>query len=133
MKRAGALGAAILLTLGLALTAGADVKYKRIKTEVQFLEIEVNGDETTFSGKLESRKHKCVKKRRGLYVKEVGDVGVVGNDRTDRKGNWEFTRPTAGLDDAEYEATIRSLLVRKDGERRFKCKGGRGTLVADLP
>jgi hypothetical protein len=130
MKRAAGFGAAIVLTFCLAIVAGADVNYKRIKTEVQFKAIDVNGSETTFSGKLKSRKHACVKRRRGLYVHEVGDLGVVGNDRTDRKGNWEFTRDTAGLDDGEYEATIRSLQVRKNGEK-FKCKGGAGSFVTD--
>jgi hypothetical protein len=131
MRRATAFGAAVVLTMSLAIVAGADVNYERIKTKVEFRGIEVNGSEATFFGKLKSRKPACVKRRRGLYVHYVGDLGVVGNDRTDRKGRWEFTVDSSNLQDGEYDATIRAAVVFKDGEKRFKCRGGRGTFVTD--
>jgi hypothetical protein len=119
------------LTLGVAGTVGADVNYKRIKTTVKFQGIDVNGSEATFYGKLKSSKHACVKRRRGLYVHVVGELGAVGNDRTDRKGNWEFTRSTSGLEDGEYDATIGSALIFESGEKKFKCRPGRGIFVTD--
>jgi hypothetical protein len=133
VRRAGIVGLAIALVVALAtiaVPAVGDVNYPRIKTKVVFGGIEVDGDQATFFGKLKSRKHACEKRRRGLYVHFVGDTGVVGNDRTDRKGRWEFTREVAGLEDGEYDATIPRAEIRK-GDRKFVCRPGRGTFVTD--
>jgi hypothetical protein len=122
MKRAGILGLAIVLTLGLAVSASQAAKAKKVASEV-----EVDGYypppdyEFAFVGDVFARQNKCERNRTvTLYYDESGKAENVGVDVTDRTGDWTIAPNLIGSDDPFY-AVVDRKVVRK-GDKKIVCK-----------
>jgi hypothetical protein len=124
MRRAVVLGLAIVLTLGLAVSASQAAKAKRFATEaeIEFIDAEPSG--TTFKGDISSRKPKC-EQGRDVTVTYTGSFpGVddpVGKATTDHTGDWILTRSNSGLAVGTYVIEVKRRKIRK-GDRKIVCK-----------
>jgi hypothetical protein len=125
MKRAGILGLAIVLTLGLAVSASQAAKPKKIKTEAEvegIRNVDVGGM-ITFFGDVHSLRSKC-EKRRDVTVVYNGpepDPHFVGTATTDETGDWELTRDISGLSEGNYAVEVARKKFKK-GDKKLVCK-----------
>jgi hypothetical protein len=129
MKRAGILGLAIALTLGLAVPASQAAKAKKVDSEV-----EVEGwyypppeYHWTLVGDVHAKTNKCEKGREVtiLGLDSATDDGVVqGTVTTDGTGDWEFD--IQDLDFKPYHAAEveRKKIIKANG-KKIVCKADR--------
>jgi hypothetical protein len=126
MKRTGGLLLALLMTTGLALGTAQAAKPKKVKTEAEVewyrfvdLGIEIYGD-------VHSKKSKCEKGRNVtlVYNGPNGTPGtVIGTDKTDRKGDWEYVAEEGQpLPEGNYAAEVKRKRLHSGG-REIVCKG----------
>jgi hypothetical protein len=119
MKRAGILGLAIVLTLGLAATASQAAKVKKAKTEAELEGVRpVTSPSITFFGDVHSKKSKCEKKRdvTVVYNGPEKDPRFVGSTKTDATGDWELTRDVTGLSEGDYAVEVKRKKLQKGGK-----------------
>jgi hypothetical protein len=124
MRRAPTLGLAIVLTLGLAVSASQAAKPKKVATEaeIEFVDAEPSG--TTFKGDISSRKPKCEKGRDVTVIYTGSFPGVddpVGTATTDRTGDWILSRPNTGLAVGTYVIDVDRRKI-KMGDKQIICK-----------
>jgi hypothetical protein len=119
MKRAGILGLAIVLTLGLGVSASQAAKTKKIATEAEVEGIrDADGGMITFVGDVHSLRSKC-EKRRDVTVVYNGpepDPHFVGTATTDKTGDWELTRAVSGLSEGNYAVEVRGVALERPDE-----------------
>jgi hypothetical protein len=128
VKRAGILGLAIVLSLGVvAAPAQAKVKKVKVATEVFIDDFEVGMTTVTFFGHLECRKAKCLK-RRTVHLENVDEDIDVGSDKTDAAGNWEITFDQLTAPPGNFQATADKKKYKKKRHgkvvKKIICKAG---------
>ena len=129
MKRAGLLGLAIVLTLGLAVPASQAAKAKKVATEV-----DIDGFRPTpftFVGNAYAKKPKCVRNRSvTVFRTEGGTHDLAGTATTDETGDWQLTPDVVGSGD--YEVEVAKKKIKKHG-KRLVCKADVSTYVLPPP
>jgi hypothetical protein len=127
MKRAGILGLAIVLTLGLmaGTTQASSKKAKKVATEAEVEGIRDAGvgGQITFYGDVHSRRSKCEKGRDVTVVYNGPFPGphFVGTAKTDQTGDWELTRSISGLSEGDYAVEVDRKTIKK-GDKKLVCK-----------
>jgi hypothetical protein len=129
MKRAGILGLAIVLTLGLTAGTTHAAKAKRVATEV-----DIDGfrfTPFTFFGNAYSKKPKCVRDRSvTVFRTEGGAHDLAGTATTDETGDWQLSPDVVGSGD--YEVEVAKKKIKKHG-KRLVCKADVSTYVLPPP
>jgi hypothetical protein len=119
MKRAGILGLAIVLTLGLGLPASQAAKTKKVASEVDIDGFRPGPPAFTFVGNVYAKKPKCVRNRTvTVFRTEGGTHELVGTSTSDETGDWELA-DSAGSGDYEVEVAKRKV---KKGDKKLICK-----------
>jgi hypothetical protein len=122
MKRAGILGLAIVLVLGI--TVGAShAKLKRVASEVDIdgYDVQPPDFEFTLVGNVYSKKPKCVRNRVvTVFDTDGGQAEPVGTTTTDRTGDWRLVPDP--LTPGNYEAQVARKRVGKPG-KKLVCNG----------
>jgi hypothetical protein len=124
MKRAGILGLAVALMLGMAITASHAANTKKIATEAEVEGIRFPTDtEIEFFGDVHSLKSKCEKGRDVTLVYNGPNKAdhFVGTDTTDETGDWEVRHGESGLAAGNYAVEVAKKTFKKHG-RKFVCK-----------
>jgi hypothetical protein len=122
MKRAGILGLAVVLLLGLAAVTEAR-KAKKVTTEAEVEGFRSFPSEIEFFGDVHSRKSKCEKNREVTLVYR-GPIKltdpVIGTDTTDETGDWEY-RTNQVLPEGDYAVEVDRKKTGKPG-KKVVCK-----------
>jgi hypothetical protein len=120
MKRAGVLGAAIVLTLGLAVPASQAAKAKKIASEVEISGLSIPGSTVLMVGDVHSRKPKCERKRDvTVFFDDGSGRETLASTTTDRTGDWEIV--PGPFADGDYVAEVDSKKITK-GDKKIVCK-----------
>jgi hypothetical protein len=131
MKRAGTLGLAIVLTLGLAVTASHAAKAKKVASEVEVSGWHFEGGSgPTFVGDVHSKKSKCERARAVTvygYDDPTDDPTEVGTTTTDGTGDWEFNPPDIAPNNYHSASVDRKKLGR--GDKKLICKADESPLL----
>jgi hypothetical protein len=132
MKRAGILSLAIVLTLGLAVTASQAAKAKKVDSEV-----EVDGwkfpppnFDFTLVGDVYSKKNKCEKGRAitvYAYDQPTDEPVEVGTATTDRTGDWELEPIDPGANNYHSASVARKKIGH--GDKKLICKADESPLL----
>jgi hypothetical protein len=131
MKRAGTLSLAIVLTLGLAVTASHAAKAKRVASEVEVSGWHFLAGDATFVGDVHSKKSKCEKGRAitvYAYDDPTDDPTEVGTTATDGTGDWELDPPDMGVPNNYHSASVDRKKVRR-GDKKLICKADESPLL----
>jgi hypothetical protein len=121
MRRAGILGVAIVLVLGLAVGSSQAAKAKKVASSVD-IDGFANEPEFSFVGNVYAKKAKCVRNREvTVFFTDEGAHDPVGTTTTDQTGDWVF--PAETLEIGDYEAEVAKKRVGK-GEKKLVCKAG---------
>jgi hypothetical protein len=134
VARAAALGLAIVLTLGVVVTASQAAKTKKVATEGEVEGFRYPGGELEFYGDVHSRKSKCEKGREVTLLyhgPQPVDDPVVGTDVTDGTGDWEVRSPEFALE-GNYAVEVARKKVGR-GDKKLVCKAtvSPDTLIED--
>jgi hypothetical protein len=122
MKRAGVLGLAIVLTLGLAVSGSQAAKPKKVKTQAEIEGLRFfPGGGLEFFGDVHSKKSKCEKGRRVTLYAPPPNSPVVGTDTTDATGDWVYDPGPAAIDSGNYVLEVARKRVGR-GEKQLICK-----------
>jgi hypothetical protein len=121
MKRAGALGLAIVLTLALGATASQAAKAKKIASEVEISGLYIPPASSLYMvGDVHSRKPKCERKRDvTVFFDDGSGRETLASATTDRTGDWEIV--PGPLSDGDYIAEVASKKITK-GNKKIVCK-----------
>jgi hypothetical protein len=132
-KRAGVIGLAIVLSLGLAVSAGYGAKGKKIASEVEVDGWYYDSDGAFIAaGDVHSRKPKCEKGRRVTVFRSdapfdeppaEGEGVEVGEVTTDKTGDWEFNvEPKGGITPNWLTASVARKKVTTGSGKKLTCK-----------
>jgi hypothetical protein len=133
-KSVAMLALAIVLSLGLAVSAGYGAKVKRVASEVEVDGWRYDSDDFDFVavGDVHSNKSKCEKGRTVTVIRNdgpfdelppEGEGDAVGEVKTDATGDWEFTIETNGGDTPNFmTATVARKKVTTRGGKKLICK-----------
>jgi hypothetical protein len=134
---------AIVLALGLVVTASYAAKSKKVASEVEVDAWYWNDDEDMVTaGDVHSKKPKCEKGREVTVIRndgpfepvpDEGDGDPVGTVKTDRTGDWEFVIQTNGGDTPNFvTATVARKSVTTKSGKKLTCKADKAPpLVSD--
>jgi hypothetical protein len=126
MRRAGAVGLTIMLTVGLAVGATHAAKPKKVKTEAEVEGVRFfPGGLSEFFGDVHSKKNRCEKGRevRLVFVgpKPIGDP-LIGTAKTDGTGDWVVDTSGFAIQQGPYVAEVERKRVGS-GQKKLTCKG----------
>jgi hypothetical protein len=130
MKRVGTLGLAIVLTLGLAVTASHAAKAKKVASEVEASGWNFASGEFTLIGDVHSKKSKCEKGRAVTvyaYNQPTDDPTEVGTTTTDGTGGWELHPPDMAPNNYHSASVDRKKIGR--GDKKLVCKADESPLL----
>jgi hypothetical protein len=120
MKRAGILGLAIVLTLGLAVSASHAAKAKKVKTEAEIEGLRTfPGNQSEIFGDVHSKKSKCEKGRRVTLRGPVDSFG--GTVTTDSTGDWVYDIGPSAPPVGNYFVEVARKRVGS-GDNKLVCK-----------
>jgi hypothetical protein len=124
MKRAGILGLAIVLMLGLAVTASqaSKTKTKKVNSEVDIDAWYFPPPDYDFSfiGNVYSKKAKCVPNRTvTVFFTGGGGHELVGTTTTDSTGDWQLFEDSPSIGD--HEAEVEKKKINRRG-KKLVCK-----------
>jgi hypothetical protein len=126
MTRAGAVGVAVVLTLGLAVGPTQAAKPKKVKTEAEVEGVRFfPGGLSEVFGDVHSKRSKCEKGRKVRLVfvgpKPVGDQ-LIGTATTDGTGDWAVDTSGSAIPQGPYVAEVERRRVGSGG-KKLTCKG----------
>jgi hypothetical protein len=122
MRCLGVWGLAVVLTLGLAVSASQASKAKRVKTKAEIEETRFVSGALEFFGDVHSRKPRCEKERDVTLIHRGPPPAaepVVGIDTTDATGDWEITPSTVFA--GAYVIEVNRKRVGR-GDKKLVCK-----------
>jgi hypothetical protein len=120
LKRAGILGIALVLTLGLAVAPSQAAKPKKAKTEAEIEGFrDLSGPSAEFFGDVHSKKSKCEKGREATLYAPNGSV--MGTETTDATGDWALDVGPVAVLQGNYVLEVLRKRVGS-GNRKLVCK-----------
>jgi hypothetical protein len=124
MKRAGILGVAMILTLGLVAGTTHAAKPKKVPSEVDFYGIDFPPPDMQlqFVGNVYAKKAKCVRNRSvTIFGTPKGETTreAIATTTTDKTGDWRIHPDPSPV--GTYEAEVAKKKVKKNGKKLI-CK-----------